>query len=110
MLLLEMTTTNLEQAQSFDSVQLVKREAVVDASRYDQQISREDVDADPLVRGMFCVSAAYVSIPRKRTDVLVPTAYIKEAGSRENVPYLFVLVHVSTAPAGAAHLSVIRCR
>ncbi len=61
---LEMTTTNLEQTQSFDSVQLVKREAVVDASRYDKQISREDVDADPLVRGMFCVSAAYVSITR----------------------------------------------
>ena len=47
-------TTDLEQAQTLDLVQFVEREAVVDAGRYDQQVSREDVDANPLVREMFC--------------------------------------------------------
>jgi hypothetical protein len=45
--------TDLEQAQSLNCVQLVEGEAMVDAGRYDQQISGEDMDTDPVVRGMF---------------------------------------------------------
>ena len=44
--------TDLEQAQGLDFVQLIEREAVVDARGYDQRISRGDVNADPCVRGV----------------------------------------------------------
>ena len=43
----------LEEAKSLDPVQLIEREAVVDACGDDEQVSRQDVHADPCVRRMF---------------------------------------------------------
>jgi hypothetical protein len=56
--------TDLEQAQSLDCVQFVELEAVVDAGRYDhwQQISRKDVNADPVVRGMFWMLGTFMIV------------------------------------------------
>jgi hypothetical protein len=41
--------TDLEQTQCFNLIQLVKREAVVDACRKDKKIAGQDVNPNPLV-------------------------------------------------------------
>ena len=43
----------LEEAKSLDLVQLIEREAVVDACGDDEQVSGQNVNADPRVRRMF---------------------------------------------------------
>jgi hypothetical protein len=46
--------TDLEQTQCFNLIQLVKREAVVDACRKDEKIAGQDVNPNPLVWRMIC--------------------------------------------------------
>lgn len=46
--------TNLEQSESFDGVQLIEREAVVDPCWYDKEVSGSDVNADPSIRRGLC--------------------------------------------------------
>lgn len=40
---------NLEETQRLYLIQFVQREAVVDASRNDKKIARQDMNTDPLV-------------------------------------------------------------
>lgn len=46
--------TNLEQSDSLNGVQLIEREAVVDACWDDKEVSGSDVNADPSIRRGLC--------------------------------------------------------
>ena len=49
--------TYLDKTQSLDLVKFVKSEAVVNANGNYQEVSRKNLKADPLVRGMLWVAA-----------------------------------------------------
>lgn len=46
--------TDLEQPESFNGVQLIECEAVVDSCWNHKEVSRDDVNADPSIRGGLC--------------------------------------------------------
>ena len=98
----------LEEAESLDLVQLVEREAVVDACGDDEQVSGQDVDADPRVRRMFWRHKKKLVSDAQRTDYLgrhgreTRTTDVEKPSTREDVPNLLVLVHMSIRPSSHA--------
>lgn len=49
--------TYFDKTQSLDLIKFVKSEAVIDANGNYQEVSRKNLEADPLVRGMLWASA-----------------------------------------------------
>ncbi len=52
----ESLRTNLGEAQSLDLIEFVQRKAVVNAGRNDNKITRKNLNADPPICGILCVS------------------------------------------------------
>jgi hypothetical protein len=53
----EITESDLDEVQGFDLIKFIDRETVIYARRDDQKVSWKNLKADPLVRGIFCMSA-----------------------------------------------------
>ncbi|SRR6266702_2883803 len=103
--------TDLEQAQSSDFVQLIECEAVVEACWYNQQISWEDVEADPLIQGMFCRLVVSFSI---RYSESLQTLYTPHTSKKPDPERMYCISSYSClcllGGRQHGHLSVIHYR
>ncbi len=89
----ESLRTDLGEAQSLDLIEFVQRKTVVNANRNDNKISRKDLNADPSICGILCVSELVSGEELRFADTL-QTSYVPVTGARENISDLRVFVHV----------------
>lgn len=85
--------TNFEQPHGPYVARCIKGEAVVDASRDHQEVTRANVAANPRLSGVLWEDRQR-PLDRKGNQGEMPTAHVKVATTLEDVPDFLVLVHV----------------
>jgi hypothetical protein len=76
--------TYFDKMQSLDLIKFVKSEVVIDANRNYQEVSQKNLEVDPLICGMLCVSAFHPALISEKSRVYENHFTYHECPSSQN--------------------------